>query len=208
MTHIENVPHILKWGITHRRSPNANPAFKSIGDITLISTRKSKQVLVDNGDSSKRKAPVITLGDFIPFYFGVKMRMLYVIKNGGNFVMKATPPEDIIYLVCSLKRILTLGVPFYFSDGHATDNLTSFYDSSCTSDMPTIIDWDAVKAPYWGGTENLNVKRKKQAEFLVAEDLPAKQLIGIGCYNFTASKKLKSMGFDETKIKVIPSAYY
>lgn len=208
ITHIGNVPHILKWGITHRNSPNANPAFKSIGDISLINTRSDKRVRVDNGDSSKRKAPSIVLGDFIPFYFGIKMPMLYVIKNGGNFVMKATPPEDIVYLVSSMKRILKLELPFYFSDGHATDNLTSFYDSSCAREMPAIIDWKAVTAPYWGGVENLLLKRKKQAEFLLAADLPPNQLLGMACFNEKAGSKLQSMGFDGTKIKVVPTAYY
>jgi ssDNA thymidine ADP-ribosyltransferase, DarT len=208
MTHIENVPHILKWGIGHRHTPNANPAFKAIGDVSLIGTRNSKKVRVDNGDSSKTRAPGIILGDFIPFYFGIKMPMLYVIKNGGNFVMKATSAEDIVYLVCSLKRILKLGLPFYFSDGHATDNLTTFYDSTCVADLPTIIDWDAVKAPYWGGGENLNLKRKKQAEFLLAEDLPPNNLLGMACYNAKASRKLESMGFDEKRIKIVPAAYF
>jgi hypothetical protein len=208
MTHIENVPHILKYGITHRNSPNANSLFKVIGDVSLISTRDTKRVRVDNGDSSKAKVPGIVLGDFIPFYFGIKMPMLYVIKIGGNFVLKPTPPEDIAYLVCSLKRILKLELPFYFSDGHATDNLTTFYDSSCADNLPDIIDWGAVTAPYWGGNENLNLKRKKQAEFLLADDLPPNNLLGLVCYNAKASRRLQAMGFDESKIKVVPNAYY
>jgi hypothetical protein len=208
MTHIENVPHILRWGITHKDSKRANPNFITIGDLSLINTRKNKSVRVDNGDFLNDDAPTIVLGDFIPFYFGIKMPMLYVMQNGGNFVQNATPPRDIIYLVCSLQGIVQSNISYYFSDGHAIDNLTTFYDSSRIANISTIVNWNAVKAGYWAGLENLNVKRKKQAEFLLADDLPASHIIGIVCYDDLAKQKLKSMGFDETKIKVVPTAYY
>jgi hypothetical protein len=35
------------------------------------------------------------------------MPMLYVIQNGGNFVPSATPAEKIVYLVCSLNKIIS-----------------------------------------------------------------------------------------------------
>ncbi|HEY5405646.1 MAG TPA: DUF4433 domain-containing protein [Ginsengibacter sp.] len=208
ITHIDNVPHILQHGITHKRSKNANPDFITIGDISLIDTRGGKAVIADNGDLLNFGAPSITLGDFIPFYFGIKMPMLYVIQHGGNFVESATPPKDIVYLACSLSRILKLSNDCYYSDGHATDNLTTFYDKSKINDLPTVVDWDAVKASYWGGQENLNIKRKKQAEFLASNDLPPNCIIGFVCYNESAKKKLQTMGVEEEKIRVIPNAYY
>lgn len=208
LTHIDNISHILRHGITHKSSLNQNPNFVTIGDITLISTRDSKQVKVDNGDFLNLNAPLITLGDFIPFYFGIKMPMLYVIQNGGNFVSRATPAKDIIYLACSISQIIKRHKIYYFSDGHATDSLTTFYDNTKLNDLPNIIDWDAVKASYWGGQENLNVKRKKQAEFLVSSDISPDLILGFGCYNEVAKKKLMDLGIQEGKIKIIPGAYY
>lgn len=208
MKHIENIPHILQYGITHKNSPNANPNFVAIGDLSLIDTRSSREVNVDNGDSFNLNPPTIILGDFLPFYFGVKMPMLYVIQNGGNFVEKATPAQDVVYLACSLINIINSEKTYYFSDGHATDRLTSFYDSSKIQDLPTIIDWNAVKVSYWGGQENLNIKRKKQAEFLASNDLPSKLIVGFGCYNEIAKQRLISMGVEAEKIRIIPNAYY
>lgn len=208
MTHIDNIEHILRNGITHRNSPNHNSEYISIGDLSLIITRGVKQVSVDNGDFMNLDADTITLGEFIPFYFGVKMPMLYVIQNGGNFVSTSTPASKIIYMVCSVSKIIERHECFYFSDGHATDNLTSFYDSKRISDLPKIIDWNAVKASYWGGQDNLNIKRKKQAEFLVFGDLAPNLIIGFGCYNESAKSKLIDFGIHEHKIKVIPNAYY
>ncbi len=208
MTHIDNVPHILQHGITHKRSVNSNPDFITIGDVSLIDTRSGKEVSVDNGNLLNLGALSITLGDFIPFYFGIKMPMLYVMQHGGNFVERPTPAEDIVYLACLLSSILKLNIDCYYSDGHATDNLSTFYDKSKINDLPTVIDWDAVKASYWGGQENLNIKRKKQAEFLVSSDLPPNCIVGFGCYNESARKKLQNMGIEVEKIKVIPNAYF
>jgi ssDNA thymidine ADP-ribosyltransferase, DarT len=208
MTHIDNIPHVLQNGITHRTSPNHNPRYTAIGDITLINTRGAKQVAVDNGDFLDFEAPTISLGDFIPFYFGVKMPMLYVIQNGGNFAISSTPPVNIVYIVCSIDGIIKNHECYYFSDGHATDNLTTFYDKTKIGDLPKIVEWNAVKAPYWGGQENLNIKRKKQAEFLAAEDVSPNLIFAFGCYNITAKNRLVGFGIGEDKIKVIPNAYY
>jgi len=151
MTHIDNITHVLQNGITHRNSPNHNPNYIAVGDISLINTRDTKQVTVDNGNFLDFEAPTISLGNFFPFYFGVKMPMLYVIQNGGNFVINSTPPSEIVYMVCAVSRIIKKHENYYFSDGHATDNLTTFYDKTKIESLSEIIDWNAVKASYWGG---------------------------------------------------------
>ena len=208
MTHIENIPHILKFGITHKNSHNSNPNFITIGDVSLIDNRKAKVVRIDNGVWDDINANTIILGDFIPFYFGLKMPMLYVIQHGGNFVEQATKAEDIVYLACSLSLIINSSLTYYFCDGHATDNFTSFFDHTKVSELPNIIDWDAVKAPYWSGQENLNLKRKKQAECLILGDVPPDFIIGYGCYNIIAKNRLIDIGVDEAKIKVIENCYF
>jgi hypothetical protein len=38
MIHIENIPHILENGITHRNSTHANSNFIPMGDSSTIST--------------------------------------------------------------------------------------------------------------------------------------------------------------------------
>lgn len=207
MTHIKNIPHILEYGITNKNSPNSNQNFITIGDLSLINTRNEKQVYIDN-ENFDFSSYSINLGDFTPFYFGIKMPMLYVMQNGGNFVQKATPAKDIIYLGCSLADIISSDMSYYFTDGHATDGLTSFYDKSKIESLPKIIDWDSIVAQYWGGQENLNIKRKKQAEFLIKDDLSPNLIIGFGCYNSNAKVELINMGVEPSKIKEIPNAYY
>ncbi len=97
ITHIENIPHILQHGITHKTSVNRNQNFRNIGDVSLIENRSKKVVVVDNGEFGLEEGKTsIRLGDYIPFYFGVKMPMLYVAQHGGNFVEKPTPAKDIV----------------------------------------------------------------------------------------------------------------
>jgi hypothetical protein len=201
MTHIENIPHILQYGIVHHSSPNNNSNFVPIGDKSLIDYRSTNIVFVRN--------KTIILGDFIPFYFGVRMPMLYVIQHGGNFVEKARKAEEIVYIAVSLKKIVENNFLFYFSDGHATDFLTTFYDSKDIDKLPSIIDWNAVKSQYWAGDGiETDLKRRKQAEFLVKEDIPTSFIIGFACYNDTAKSKLISFGINENTIRIFPNAYY
>jgi len=208
MIHIDNIPHVTLYGITHKNSPNCNPNFIPIGDVSLIGTRNITRVNVDNGDLENPNPQNILLGEFIPFYFGVKMPMLFVVQNGGNFVEKRTPPEDIVYMACSLRSITNQGIEYYFTDGHATDSLTTFYNNTRENDIPGIINWEAIKQGYWAGQENLNTKRKKQAEFLVKSDLPVDIIKGFGCYNEAAKEKLINMGILEDNIKIIPNSYF
>lgn len=201
MTHIANIPHILQYGIVHSSSPNRNPQFVPIGDASLIDFRSTKFVTVGNQG--------IVLGDYIPFYFGVRMPMLYVIQHGGNFVEKARNPEEIVYVAVPLKQIIASNLVCYFSDGHATDCLTTFYDKNSINRLPFIIDWQAVKARYWAGDGiETDIKRRKQAEMLIKGDVPSSLIIGYVCYNDKAKAKLVSFGIDENAIKVCPNAYY
>lgn len=208
ITHIDNIRHVIQFGITHKNSTNANPNFVSIGDRSLIDMRSLKSVIITNGNLTLKNRTSITLGDFIPFYFGVKMPMLYVIQMGGNFVEIPVNPENIVYIACPVNDIINSNFTYYFSDGHATDNFTTFYDKSKIKELPSLINWKAIKTSYWGGHENLDLKRQKQAEFLISEDIPFHHIFGIGCYNQSAKDTLIKMGIDESKIKIITSAYY
>lgn len=205
ITHINNIEHILKFGITHKKSKNANKNYVNIGDSSLIYMREEKEVFITNGGD--KIIYIIKPGDFIPFYFGVKMPMLYVIQNGGNFTEKVKP-SNIVYLVCSLKKIIDLGLDYYFSDGHIIDKFTTIYDKNYIDNINKILDWNAINSQYWGGEENLELKRKKQAEFLVKGDLPVDVIIKFICYDEEAEKALINFGIEKNKIEINKDAYF
>lgn len=197
MIHIENIPHILQNGITHSSSANANPNFVPIGNSGLISTRNN--FLLNNGKF---------LGDYIPFYFGVRMPMLYIVQNGFNMVT-TTPAENIVYCVSSVQKIVDLELDFVFTNGHAIDSFSAQYMINDIPNIENLLDWEAIKkAKYWRDENDLDLKRRKQAEFLVLGDITIEGVLGYITYNEIAKKRVIDFGADSTKVLVKPEYYF
>lgn len=196
MTHIANVPHILAHGITHKHSAGANTAFTPIGDPSLIASRNS--FVLDNGR---------TLGEYIPFYFGTRMPMLFVIQNGFNGVPSVNP-EEIVYCVSSVGKIAEIDQDFVFTDGHAVDSFSSQYYKRDIEKIDEILDMSAIKAKYWKDEKDLDLKRRKEAEFLVLGDIPFTAVLGFVVFNERAKNTLKANGVIENKIHINGNSYF
>jgi ssDNA thymidine ADP-ribosyltransferase, DarT len=196
MMHIENVPHVLQHGITHAASPNANAQFKSIGDKSLINSRS--QHILPNGR---------TLGAYIPFYFGRRTPMLYVIQKGHNGV-NATPPEHIVYCVSTVQKMIDHEVPFIFTDGHATSALTRYYEKDQVSELDEFVKRADVDAIFWKKEADADLKRRKEAEFLAASDIPPEAIRFWIVFNETAKDQLRQMGILDEMILVRPEDYF
>lgn len=171
MTHIENVPHILQFCLTQVFSDKANLDYKAIGDNSLINNRTN--FLTPNGKM---------LGQFIPFYFGPRMPMLYVIQKGYNGV-SVTAPEDIVYCIITVQQVINHKLPFLFTNGHAVNGLSNFYDENDLTKIETIIDWKAINTIFWIDENDLDLKRRKEAEFLIESEIPATCIVGWVVFN-------------------------
>ena len=196
VTHIENIPHILDYGITHKDSVNANPNFKSIGDSELISSRNN--FILRNGRP---------LGAYTPFHFRPRMPMLYMIQNGLNGLAQINP-ENLIYCVTSVDEIRCTGLDFMFTNGHALHSLTHHYDQRDISRIRTLVDWDAVNSKYWTHKGDSDIKRRKEAEFLVLGDIPFYAIIRFAAFNDEARSRLRKMGVTDTPIHKRTSFYF
>ena len=196
MTHIDNIPHILQNGITHSTSSNANPNFVPIGDGRLIATRNS--FLLNNGRR---------LGEYIPFYFGKRTPMLYVVQNGFNMVAP-TPAENIVYCVSSVQKIIDLQLDFVFTDGHAVDGFSTQYTAADIQKIDTILDKTAINAKYWRDDNDLDLKRRKEAEFLVLGDIAPEAILGYLTYNENAKNKVISFGADAANVHIRAEFYF
>lgn len=195
MVHIQNIPHILEYGITHTLSPKRNPDYTPIGDSSLITNRKN--FTLSNGQK---------LGDFIPFYFGFRMPMLYVIQHGFNGV-SSTLPENIIYCITSVEQIIRHDLKFVFTNGHAVDGLSTLYNHTYAKDIDELIDIKAINAKYWNDEKDLDLKRRKEAEFLVENDIPAAAILGYAVYNKASKDRLARLGIEEKTI-IVKEVYY
>jgi hypothetical protein len=196
MTHIENIIHVQNNGITHVNSANANSNFVPIGDGSLIARRNNFEL--NNG---------VRLGDYIPFYLGVRTPMLYVIQKGFNMVAP-TLAENIVYCVTSVQKIIDLNLDYVFTDGHAVDSFTTLYNNVNINDIEELLDWNAIKAVYWKSEDDLDKKRRKEAEFLVMGDIDFSAILGYVVYNQNAKERMIGFGIDESVIFVREGYYY
>lgn len=194
--HLLNIPHILEYVLTRISSTHANQNYISIGDSSLIHYRH--KFILPNGKK---------LGDYIPFYFGIRMPMLYVIQNGFND-LDAINPENIVYCVSSVNQILLYQLPFLFTDGHAVDKFTEYYSKKDVVRLPHLIDLKSIKSKYWKSEDDLDLKRRKEAEFLVGSDVPYQAILGWVTFNEIAQKKLLELGIPTEKIAIKPNYYF
>ncbi|MDE5829206.1 MAG: DUF4433 domain-containing protein [Duncaniella sp.] len=196
ITHIDNIPHILRFGILQASSPLCSPSFVSIGDTQVITSRKD--LVINN----------IHISDCVPFYFGPRSPMLYVIQHGYNGVRRRKP-EEIVYCVIRLADIISSEIECIFSNGHALSAITKFYPKDSLSDINNIIRYEDVYASKWNNNEyDIDIKRRKEAELLINDDVPTQLICGYVVYNENAKSILKSLGITDNMIHVAPQYYF
>jgi hypothetical protein len=77
-----------------------------------------------------------------------------------------------------------------FTDGHAVEGVTEFFDH--LEELPKV-DWNAVRTWKWGGKWMLadpDIKRRKQAEFLVNARFPLELIESVGVMNPAMAEKV------------------
>jgi ssDNA thymidine ADP-ribosyltransferase, DarT len=178
IVHIDNVEFILRNGMFTKNHANSDPNYINIGDSSLIAARHTYQLKID--------PPGGNLGDYVPFYFGPLSPMLLNITTGYRGVTKRSQ-EGIVYICCKMTELTMHCGQWCFTDGHAKDTFTEFYNS--LNDLNEV-DWDIVKAKYWTPIQSdLDKMRRKQAEFLVKDHVPP-QCIGSIIVQSTRSRKV------------------
>ncbi len=131
--------------------------------------------------------------------------MLYVIQHGYNGV-KPVDPSEIVYCLSDVKQILDLGLPFVYFDGHATDRLSRWYTEDDVDRIGSHVDFEATRARYWTDQKDLDLKRRKEAEFLLGSDLPTNAIKKYIVYNVAARKTL--IGHDVPQELILTKAAY
>lgn len=172
MVHINNVEYLLTHGMFTSSHPKADPNYITIGDHRLITQRDTYPVGIN--------PPNGVLGEYIPFYFGTLSPMLLNIKTGYRGVTHRLQ-DEIVYIVCRLNTIVEQCEAWCFTDGHAKNAITAFYN-----DLAHLgeVDWDLVAERHWSNTEeDYDRMRRKQAEFLVRRHVPVGCISGIVVYN-------------------------
>lgn len=195
ITHIDNIPYILEKGLLRANSSDRSDDFVNIGDPQVIKLRSD--MIIRN----------IRLGDYIPFYLGPRSPMLYVIQHGYNGVRRQEP-QDIVYCVLRLDDVIKGNLECAFTDGHALSALTNYYGKEQLVNIDKIVNYDDVYASQWNNNDSdIDLKRRKEAELLIKEDISPEYIRGYIVYNDKAKEMLKSFGIAENMI-VVASNYY
>lgn len=171
ITHYDNLSLILKNGIHCPNSEKASSGYVDIGHQNLIAKRGKRIVPI---------SPNGVLNDYVPFYFAPKSPMLYSIfkKNVDGF---SGNQKDIIYLVSSVETIIKAKLDFVFTDGHAYELISKFYNKIADLNR---IDWHLMGATYWHNTEEDNDRmRRRMAEFLVYQFVPVNCILAVVVQN-------------------------
>lgn len=132
--------------------------------------------------------------------------MLYVIQKGFNLVV-ATPAQSIVYCITSVQQIINLKLDYIFTDGHAIDGLSTQHKPEDIDKMDGIVDWKAISTKYWKDENDLDLKRRKEAEFLVLGDIAPEAILGFIVYNEAAKNTLLEFGAAANRV-VIKQEYY
>lgn len=173
-THRQNLARILETG--------------ALQCVTSLMAGEVQTVSVAHQGIQERRAvkrvtcpPHGVVHDYVPFYFATRQPMLYAIyrQNVATFHGRQ---EDLIYLVSSVERVQASGQAYLFTDGHPTMAFTQFYAD--WAQAQDVIDWPLMAETYWADTDEDNDrKRRRQAEFLVHQQLPCTAILGIATMN-------------------------
>jgi hypothetical protein len=121
--------------------------------------------------------PYRTLGDYVPFYFGVKSPMLFTYKN-GRVIGSPENQDELIYLAATAEAIAGAGIAFAFTDGHPVREPKAFFNDLaclCKVDLPLMTQRD-----WYDCDEDPDRMRRRQAEFLVYQRFTWEHVQAIG----------------------------
>ena len=199
--HIDNLAHILKFGLCTQHHVNANPTYKSIGNPDIIGDRDKKLVKIPGYG---------VIGDYIPFYFTPKSIMLLNIITGYRKpLVPQLPKEDIIIFCCLIEDLGKDGRRFFFTNGQAsTTSTTKHYN-----DLKYIseIDWISIHSSNFDKQDDPDRPRRYQAEILVHHHLPVNSLSSIIVYNENAASLVRDALVQAgivLNVYIVPKAYF
>jgi hypothetical protein len=201
ITPIENLRRILETGELRakRALDQEDTGYTNIAHQTIQDRRAHTPVPC---------GPRGVLHDYVPFYFGPRSPMLFTISR-GNVAGFAGGQQSIVHLASTVQAVQAAGLGFVFTDGHGIMAITDFYDDPAQLNE---VDWPLMNSRYWFDTnDDLDRKRRRQAEFLVHQRFPVGLIQGIGVINQQKKAETEALLAEfgsTTQVVVKPGWYY
>jgi hypothetical protein len=170
ITHVANLARILAEGgllccnlIRQRGVAYQNIAFETVQD------RRARKIVPCG--------PGGNLHDYVPFYFGPRSPMLYTLSR-GNVPGHTGGQRPVVHLVSFTQVVYTANRPAVFTDGHGIMDYTGHFTDPAHLGR---IDWPLMTSRWWNPTiDDPDRRRRRQAEFLVHQQVPWGLITGIG----------------------------
>lgn len=195
LIHVDNLETLLHREALHapHHTPDDGLPYRTIHDVEIQAQRRTWAIGCGPGG---------TVHDYVAFYLGPRSPMLYKLNSGGVAGYNEGQ-EPLIYLVSTVQAVEAAGLDFVFSDGHGIARFTRWY--SRVADLGQV-DWEAVYARQWADTvDDMDRKRRKQAEFLIHRCCPWALIQEIGVYNSRAKARVEQAlaRYGETGVKPV-----
>lgn len=206
ITHVSNLCGILQQGgmWSDAQSKAKGLSSKSIAYDELKARRAKRHVATTKGNAVSQGGK---LDAYVPFYFANRSPMLYAIH--GKTTAYQGGQAEIVYLVSSVQRVVASKRGWCFTDGHAFEGVTEFFDDEAELSK---VDWDMIRDWSWRNTlEDLDRKRRKQAEFLVHDFFPWEWVERIGVINKSMKDQVAAIIASASHlppISIEPNWYY
>lgn len=201
ITHIDNLPGILA---ANGLWCDCEKLKREVNSINIAHSELKERRM----GTSVPLYPHKKLGEFVPFYFTNRSPMLYAIHTGFVKGYKGGQ-ESIVYLVSSIGEIMACRRNWCFTDGHAVEAISDFYND--LSDLEKL-DWNVIDDWSWKNSADDNDrKRRKQAEFLVEAFVPLEVFLGIGVKSPAMQERVHKLLFGKNNpmaVSIEPDWYY
>lgn len=199
ITHRDNLPHILSYGLVNKNHLNAASNFVAIGNPEIIDVRGTSLVGLDGYGY---------IGDYIPFYFTPRSVMMFNILTGYYKPRVPQRSKDEIIVIRCLVEELATRPQWFFTDGQANDGESRHYSDLKQLDK---IDWACIQQSQFSKSDDYDRPRRYQAEFLVKDFVPSACFESICIYNkkmqIWAQNHVNAAG-KMIKVNVIPEYFF
>src|SRR5437762_7514303 len=147
ISHIDNLPAIIAEGglVCDAEAARRGLCKQSIAHADLKerrSVRRVQKLFFGNIAAGG------VLSDYVPFYFTNRSPMLYSIHT-GHVAQYAGRQNDVVYLVSSAEQVAEAKLVWCFTNGHAVEGLTEFFDD--LRDLNKV-DWEVIRSWSWKNT--------------------------------------------------------